>query len=105
MDISGNPWRLYQSDPPTPVGFERPGDNGIRGPVGIKRVRWLNVTDDRIPPGSVAHLKDADDRDVFRAVWPDDDGAANDIVVEVGHVYRGLYLTTLEAGQLEIWID
>jgi hypothetical protein len=105
MDLSGNPIRLYPSDPPAAVGFERPGDKGIRGPVGIKRVRWFNPTDDRIPAGSVAHLKDADDRDVFRAVWPDDDGAVNDIVFEVGHVYRGLYLTVLDAGQLEVYID
>lgn len=104
MDISGNPWRLYPSDPPTPVGFERPGTL-TRGPVYIKRVRWLNSSDSRITPGAVAHLKDSQDRDVFRAVWPDDDGAVNDQVVELGHVYTGLYLTTLEEGQLELFLE
>lgn len=104
MDISSNPWRLYPADAPTAVGFEREGTL-VRGPVGITRVRWFNPTDSPITPGAVAHLKDSQDRDVFRCVWPDDLGAMNDVVVDVGHVYTGLYLTTLDAGQLEVYIQ
>ena len=105
MDISGSPWKLYVSDPPTPVGFTRPGDDNVPGPVGIRRIVWTNNEDERITPGAVAYIRDAQNRDVFRRVWPDDGGVTNQIEQEINMVYDGLFLEVLEEGTLELYID
>jgi hypothetical protein len=106
MDITGNPWVVYPGDVPTKVGFENSPDAAQRGPVGIKRVVWRNPTDTRMTAGSVASLKDGQDRIVFNRVWPEDTAHDfNEICAEVCHVYTGLYCDVLEGGALEIWIE
>jgi hypothetical protein len=105
MDISGQIWTLYPNDAPGPVGFERPGTL-VRGPVGIKRIIWRNQSDTAITPGAVVHLKDHADREVFKAVWPEDVGhGSNELSRELGVVVTGLYLTTHEGGVLDLVIE
>lgn len=101
-DFSGSVWHFFPGDAPGQIGYDNTWPAGY---TGIKRIVWRNQTDNPMPTGSVAHIRDANFNDVFKRVWPpDSDLDTNEVILEVDGVYRGLYVEALEAGVLDIYV-
>jgi hypothetical protein len=98
MHRAGTIWTAYPNDSPGPIDFDSP----VGKPFWVEKFVWRNATDTRITPGSVCHITDADGNEVFNRVWPEDDGATNEITFEPRTYFRGMRFEAFDQGVLDI---
>ena len=99
MQRGGTIWSCYPSDAPGPIDFDSPAGK----PVWVKRFVWRRATDAPIPAGSVCHITDADENEVFYRIWPESVGDdVTEIELDVCSYFRGMKFEAFESGVLDL---
>jgi len=100
----GQPWQFFPGDAPAKIGFDSPAN----GHIAIQKIVWRR-TDESVPTDGdrvciKANFGRASECDLFNRVWANTE---NDIELELAGTgtYSDLYVTNLDSGVLEIFVE